>query len=181
MNKLKQKYDQEIAPKLAKEFGGINSLAVPKLIKIIVNMGVKEMAKDKGQIDKIMTELADIVGQKPKLCRAKKSIASFKLVKNEPIGLKATLRGERMYDFFAKLVMSVLARTRDFHGVSLKSFDGNGNFSLGFSEQIVFPEIDYGKLSKVRGLEVTIVTNTGDDKKAKRLLEELGMPFEKTE
>lgn len=178
-NRLKQKYQQEIRLKLAKELGLKNLLAAPRVLKVVINTGVKEMAKDKGQISKISEELMAISGQKPKVCRAKKSIAGFKLVKGDPIGLKVTLRRERMYNFLEKLFMAVLPRVRDFQGVSLGGFDGNGNYTLGVAEQIVFSEIDYGKIDKVRGLEVTIVTNAENDEKARKLLEEMGMPFEK--
>jgi len=175
----KQRYNQEIRPKLARDWGLKNLLAVPKVLKVVVSVGAKEMAKDKSQVEKTAQELAIISGQRPKICRAKKSIAGFKLARGEPVGLQTTLRGQRMYDFLEKLVKVVLPRMRDFHGVSLKSFDGQGNYTLGLIEQIVFPEIDYDKLEKVHGIEITIVTNAGDDKKGKKLLEEIGMPFKK--
>lgn len=174
-NNLKQKYQKEIAPKLAKEFGLDNVLAAPKLKKVVVNIGIGEEAQEPNPATK---DLAVITGQRPKICRAKKSIADFKIQKGDPIGLMVTLRGERMYDFLEKLFKIILPRLRDFHGLSLKGFDGQGNYTLGLREQTVFPEVDYGKITKVRGLEITIVT-TGDDKKSQRLLEELGMPFEK--
>lgn len=180
MSKLKQKYEQKIRPKLAKEWNLKNPLAVPQVLKVVINMGAKEMAKDKGQVEKIAVGLAAISGQRPKVCSAKKSIAGFKLTKGDPIGLKVTLRKERMYDFLEKLFMAVLPRVRDFQGVSLKGFDGKGNYTLGIREHIVFPEIDYGKLEKIHGFEATIVTDAGDDEKGQRLLEKLGMPFEKT-
>lgn len=179
MSKLKKKYEQEIRPKLAKEFGLRNLLAVPRVLKIVVNVGAKQMAKDKGEVEKISQNLALITGQKPQVCRAKRSIAGFKLAKGDPVGLKTTLRRERMYDFLEELIKVVLPRIGDFQGVSLKSFDGQGNYTLGISEHLVFPEVDYGKLDKIHGLEITIVTNAKDDKKAQRLLEELGVPFEK--
>lgn len=177
-NNLKQKYQKEIAPKLAKEFGLDNLLAVPKFKKVVVNIGIGEGAQDKNLLNSAAEDLAAITGQRPKICRAKKAIADFKIQKGDSIGLMVTLRGKRMYDFLEKLFKIILPRLRDFHGLSLKGFDGQGNYTLGLPEQTVFPEVDYGKITKVRGLEITIVT-TGDDKKSQRLLEELGMPFEK--
>ena len=179
MVKLKQKYEQKIRPELAKEFNFKSPLATPRLLKIVVNVGAKDIAKDKGLLEKIPRALADLTGQRPKVCQAKKSVAGFKLVRGDPIGLKATLRGEKMYDFLERLIKVALPRVRDFQGISLTSFDGQGNYTLGLAEHIVFPEADYDKLEKIFGLEITIVTNAGDDKKARRLLEELGMPFEK--
>jgi len=176
-NNLKQKYQKEIAQKLAKEFGEVNVLAAPRLEKVVINVGIGEAAQEKGLLDSVAEELAAITGQRPKICRARKAIADFKLQAGDPIGLVVTLRGKRMYDFLEKLVKIILPRLRDFHGVSLKSFDGRGNYTLGLSEQTVFPEVDFGKIAKVRGLEITIVTNAKDDKKGQRLLEELGMPF----
>lgn len=178
---LREKYQKEIAPKLAKELGLANVLAAPKMEKIVVNVGLGEASQDKKILEAAKEDVAIITGQRPKITVAHQSIAGFKLRKGQPIGLMATLRGQRMYDFFEKLVKIVLPRLRDFQGVSLKSFDGQGNYSLGVPEQIVFPEIDYSKVDKVRGLEVTIVTNAKTDEKAKRLLELLGMPFEKKE
>lgn len=179
MSGLKQKYQKEVAPQLVKEFDQKNVLAAPRIIKVIVAVGLGEGAQDKGVFKTVSEELAVITGQKPKITRAKQSIAGFRLRAGDPIGLMVSLRGERMYDFLQKLFGIVLPRVRDFRGVSLKSFDGQGNYSLGLREHIVFPEIDYGRVKKIRGLEVTVVTNVGDDKKAKRLLELLGMPFEK--
>lgn len=157
----------------------MNIMAQPKIIKINVNIGLKEAANDKGVLDKVAQQLADITGQKAKVTRAKKSIANFKLREGAPVGLTVTLRGKRMRDFLTKLVNIVLPRVRDFHGVPAKSFDSRGNYTLGLAEQIVFPEIDYAKIDKIRGLEITIVTNAGDATMARRLLELLGMPFEK--
>jgi large subunit ribosomal protein L5 len=176
---LKEKYQKEIAPKLAQELGLKNPLAAPKMEKIVVNIGLSEAMDDKKVLETASRSLAVITGQKPKVAKARQSIAGFKLRAGQPIGLMVTLRGQRMYDFFEKLVKVVLPRLRDFQGVSLKSFDGQGNFSLGIPEQIVFPEIDYSKVDKVRGLEVTIVTNAQTDEKAEKLLKLLGMPFEK--
>ena len=157
----------------------LNPLAKPKVEKIVVNIGLGEAASDKKVIEAASRDLAAITGQKPKVTRARVSIAGFKLRKGDPIGLVVTLRGKRMNDFFQKLVKIVLPRLRDFQGVSLKSFDGHGNYSLGIPEQIVFPEVDYEKIDKVRGLEITIVTNTDSDEEAKKLLASMEMPFEK--
>lgn len=176
---LKEKYQKKIALKLAKELGLANALAAPRMEKIIINIGLSEAMEDKKVLEATSRDLAVITGQKPKVTKARQSIAGFKLRAGQPIGLMVTLRSQRMYDFFEKLVTVVLPRLRDFQGVSLKSFDGQGNYTLGITEQIVFPEIDYAKVDKVRGLEVTIVTNAQTDEKAKRLLELLGMPFEK--
>lgn len=176
---LKKKYQGKIAPKQAKELGLANVLAAPRMEKIIINVGLSEAMEDKKALETASNNLAVITGQKPKVTKARQSIAGFKLRAGQPIGLMVTLRGQRMYDFFEKLVTIVLPRLRDFQGVSLKSFDGQGNYSLGLPEQIVFPEVDYAKVDKVRGLEITIVTNAQTDEKAKRLLELLGMPFEK--
>lgn len=148
--------------------------------KVVVNIGLGEGAHDKNVIEAALGDLMVITGQKPALRRARVAVAGFKIRKGDPIGLKVTLRGKRMTDFLRKLFTIVLPRLRDFQGVSLKSFDGQGNYSLGISEQIVFPEIDYSKIDKIRGLEITIVTNTGSDEKAQKLLENLGMPFEKS-
>jgi len=178
-NNLREKYQQEIAPKLAQELGLKSPLAAPRMEKIVVNIGLSEAMDDKKTLETVSNDLAVITGQKPKVAKARQSIAGFKLRAGQPIGLMVTLRGRRMYDFFEKLVKVVLPRLRDFQGVSLKSFDGQGNYSLGVPEQIVFPEIDYAKVDKVRGLEVTVVTNAQTDEKAKRLLELLRMPFEK--
>ena len=174
---LKEKYQKKIALKLAKELGLANVLAAPRMEKIIINIGLSEAMEDKKVLEATSRDLAVITGQKPKVTKARQSIAGFKLRVGQPIGLMVTLRSQRMYDFFEKLVTVVLPRLRDFQGVSLKSFDGQGNYTLGITEQIVFPEIDYAKVDKVRGLEVTIVTNAQTDEKAKRLLELLGMPF----
>lgn len=146
--------------------------------KVVVNIGLGEGAHDRNVIEVASKDLMVITGQKPALRRARVAVAGFKIRKGDPIGLKVTLRGKRMTDFLTKLFSIVLPRLRDFQGVSLKSFDGHGNYSLGIPEQVVFPEIDYSKIDKIRGLEITIVTNAGSDEKAKELLEDLGMPFE---
>jgi len=176
---LQEKYRQEIKPKLAKEFGLKNVLAAPLVEKVVVSMGLGEGAQDKGLVEKAAEDLKVITGQKPKVTKARMAIAGFKIRKGDSIGLMVTLRGKRMYDFLEKLVKIVLPRVRDFHGVSSSSFDGQGNYNLGISEQIVFPEIDYAKIDKARGLQITMVTNTNNKLQTKRLLEELSMPFEK--
>jgi len=176
---LKKKYQKEIVPKLAKELGLKNRLAVPKVEKVVINLGIGEGASDKSVIEKTSRDLAVITGQVPKIAKARASIAGFKLRAGDPIGLMVILRGERMYDFLEKLFKVVLPRLRDFQGLPVKSFDGRGNYNLGIVEYIVFPEVDYSKVEKVRGLQITIATNTDDNQKAKRLLELLGMPFEK--
>lgn len=150
-----------------------------KIEKVIVSMGIGEAAHDKKVLEAAMADLMAITGQKPKVCRARASEAGFKIRKGDPIGLKVTLRKKRMEDFLKKLFHIVLPRLKDFQGVSLKGFDGRGNYSLGIPEQIVFPEIDYSKIDKIRGLGITIVTNTGSDERAKELLVKMGMPFEK--
>ncbi|MCJ7829710.1 50S ribosomal protein L5 [Patescibacteria group bacterium] len=181
MNSLQEKYRQEIRPKLAKEFGLKNVLAAPLVEKVVVSMGLGEGAQDKGLVEKAAEDLKVITGQKPKVTKARMAIAGFKIRKGDSIGLMVTLRGKRMYDFLEKLVKIVLPRMRDFHGVSSSSFDGQGNYNLGISEQIVFPEIDYAKIDKVKGLQITIVTDTNNEAQAKRLLEEIGMPFAKAQ
>lgn len=180
MAKLKEKYEKEVVPKLAKEFSLASSMSVPRVLAVVVNMGIgKELGVTQGKetIERASRELAAITGQKPQLRRAKRAVAGFGIRKGSPVGLRVTLRRSRMYEFLEKLFNIVLPRLRDFRGLSAKSFDGRGNYSLGIEEYTVFPEIDLGKVDRVRGLEVTIVTNAGDDQRAKRLLEELGMPF----
>lgn len=174
---LAEKYQKEIVPLLQKELGVKSRMAVPKVVKVVLNVGLKEAKDDKKVIDSVQEQLQIISGQKSKLCHAKKSIAGFKLAKGQPIGLCVTLRGSRAFAFLEKLFTIVLPRVRDFNGVDPKGFDGHGNYSLGISEQIVFSEIDFAKIDKSRGLQVTIVTNTKDDPKARLLLEKLGMPF----
>ncbi len=181
MNRLKQKYIQEITPTLKKDWGLKHDLAVPRIEKIIINLGIKDGAGDKGVAQKIATYISLIAGQKAIITKARKAEASFKTRKGDPIGVMATLRGERMYAFLDKLISIVLPRVSDFQGVSRTAFDGHGNYSLGFKEQIVFHEVDYDTIDQVRGLQVTIVTNTDDDQKALRLLEFMGIPFEKKE
>lgn len=176
---LQKQYREQIVPELQKVLGVTSPLAVPRIVKVVVNVGLKEAKDDKKLLDFGSEQLKVITGQKPKICRAKQSIAGFKLGKGQPIGLSVTLRGLRAFAFLEKLFNIVLPRVRDFSGVDSASFDGKGNYSLGVTEQIVFPEIDFAKIDKVRGLQITIVTNAGSNEKAKLLLEKLGMPFKK--
>ena len=179
MNNLQTKFRKEIVINLQKELNLKNSMAVPSVLKIVVNMGVKDAIADKKNLEKCSTILTQITGQKPKWATAKKSISSFKLREGDKIGLVVTLRGRKMYDFFERLISVVLPRFRDFHGVKKDSFDGNGNYTLGFTESTVFPEIDPGKIDKIQGFEVSVVTNARDDKKGFALLKAMGMPFAK--
>ena len=179
MDNLITKFNTKIINDLKNELGIKNFLAVPKLSKIVVNVGIKDALSDKKNIDNALLILAEITGQKAKVNKAKKSIATFKLREGDKIGAMVTLRGKRMYDFYEKLVGVVLPRLRDFRGVSIKSFDGRGNYSLGFSEAIVFPEIDQSNIEKNQGIEITIVTTANDNKEAEALLKALGMPFSK--
>jgi len=179
MIRLKSHYEKEVKPILIKEFGEKNELSCPKIDKVIINAGVGDTLKDKGALEKAMEDLATITGQKASVRKARVSVASFGVRKGMAVGLKVTLRGARMYIFLDKLVSIVLPRLRDFRGLSRKSFDNSGNYSIGLTEHTVFPEIDLAK-STPRSLEVTIVTSTNDNKKSKRLLELIGVPFEKT-
>jgi len=181
MNRLKEKYQKKAVPQLVKKLKHKNPLAVPKLQKIVVNIGVTEDQHQDKALKSVAQQLKIITGQLPKITRAKKSIASFKLRAGDPIGLMVTLRGKRMYQFLDKLITIALPRVKDFQGVSRTSFDQSGNYSLGFEEQIIFPEIDYDKIDKVRGLQVTVVTTTNNKDEALLLLELLGLPFEKEE
>jgi large subunit ribosomal protein L5 len=181
MSQLARQYEEKIKPALMKEFDIKNHLATPRLTKIVVNMGTGEALKDKAVAEKIKGELAVITGQQPAVRAARISVAGFGIRAGQPVGLMVTLRGKRMYDFFERLTKIVLPRLRDFRGVSMKSFDGSGNYTLGVAENTTFPEIDQGNVDKPRGLEITIVTSAEDKKQAKRLLEEMGMPFEKEE
>lgn len=174
---MKEKYVKEVVPELMSKFGYSNIMQVPKLSKIVLNIGLGEAIQNPKALEGAERDLAAISGQHPVITRAKKSIAAFKLRTGMPIGMKVTLRGKRMYDFFDKLVSVVLARIRDFQGLPRDSFDGQGNYTLGLKEQIVFPEIDYDKVDKLRGLEITIVTTAATDEEARGLLEALGMPF----
>jgi len=175
--RLKQKFDKEIAPALMKELGLKNPMAVPRLHKIVVNMGVGEATQNAKVLDPLVNDVGQITGQKPVITRAKKSIAAFKVREGMPIGAMVTLRGDRMYEFMDRLVNITLARVRDFRGVSTKSFDGRGNYTLGLRDQLIFPEIDYAKVDKLKGMNVTIVTTAHDDNQARALLKQLGMPF----
>ncbi|PCJ59891.1 MAG: 50S ribosomal protein L5 [Rhodospirillaceae bacterium] len=177
MARLQEKYETEIRPGLQSEFAYANIMQVPKLEKIIVNMGVGEAVQDSKKISSALAELTAITGQKPVTTRAKKSIAAFKLREGMPIGCKVTLRRRRMYEFIDRLVSIALPRVRDFRGLSQKSFDGHGNFSIGLREQIVFPEIEYDKIDQVRGMDITIVTTAKTDEEAKALLKGFNVPF----
>jgi len=177
MSRLRERYDKEVVPALKKEFGYNNVMAVPKIKKVVVNMGLGEATSNVKIIDTGTDELARITGQKPVTRRAKKSIAAFKVRKGMPIGTMVTLRGERMWEFLDRLVSIVLPRVRDFRGVSTKSFDGRGNYTLGLRDQLIFPEIPYEKVDKIRGMNVTVVTTARTDDEARELLKQLGMPF----
>ena len=175
--RLRVRFEKEVAPALAKELELGNANAVPRLNKIVVNMGVGEATQNAKVLDPAVNELGQITGQKPVITRAKKSIAAFKVREGMPIGAMVTLRGDRMYEFFDRLVSVVLPRVRDFRGVSTKSFDGRGNYTLGLHDQLIFPEIDYAKVDKLKGMNVTIVTSARSDDQARSLLKHLGMPF----
>lgn len=179
MNTLQKSYNAEISKKLQQELGVKNVHEVPKLSKIVLNMGVKDALSDKKNIEKASEVLVILAGQKPKIMKAKKSIAAFKLREGDAIGLMVTLRGKRMYDFYQKLTSIVFPRLRDFHGVKNESFDGRGNYTLGFADGSVFPEIEPGKVEKQQGLEISIVTTAKDDEGGRQLLMALGMPFAK--
>jgi large subunit ribosomal protein L5 len=175
--RLKERYRQEVVPALMKEFGYGNVMQAPRLEKMVVNVGLGEAIQNPKALDSAAEDVATITGQKPVITRAKKSIANFKLREGMAIGTTVTIRGDRMYEFFDRMVNAALPRIRDFQGVSLYSFDGRGNYSLGIKEQMIFPEIDYDKIDRIRGLEVTVVTSARTDEEGKRLLELMGMPF----
>ncbi|CAM3934953.1 50S ribosomal protein L5 [Mesobacillus zeae] len=179
MNRLKEKFNKEITPALVSKFNYTSVMQVPKLDKIVINMGVGDAVANAKSLDVAVEELAQITGQKPVVTRAKKSIAGFRLREGMPIGAKVTLRGERMYEFLDKLISVSLPRVRDFRGISKKSFDGRGNYTLGVKEQLIFPEIDYDKVNKVRGMDIVIVTTANTDEEARELLTSFGMPFQK--
>lgn len=179
MNRLKEKFVSEITPSLMEKFNYDSVMEVPKVEKIVINMGVGDAVSNAKNLDKAVEELALISGQKPIITKAKKSIAAFRLREGMPIGAKVTLRGERMYEFLDKLVSVSLPRVRDFHGVSKKSFDGRGNFTLGVKEQLIFPEVDYDLVDKVRGMDIVVVTTAKTDEESRELLTQLGMPFQK--
>ena len=177
MNRLKEKYQKDVVPALRKEFGYKNVMAVPKIEKVVVNMGLGEATSNAKIVDTGADELARITGQKPVTRRAKKSIAAFKVRKGMPIASMVTLRGDRMWEFLDRLVSIALPRVRDFKGVSPKGFDGRGNYTLGLRDQIIFPEIDYMKVDKSRGMNVSVVTTAKTDEEARKLLQFVGMPF----
>ena len=179
MNRLKERYVKEISPVLVSKFNYKSVMQVPKVEKIVVNMGVGDAVQNAKALDNAVEELSIITGQKPVVTRAKKSIAGFRLREGMPIGAKVTLRGERMYEFLDKLISVSLPRVRDFRGVSKKAFDGRGNYTLGVKEQLIFPEIDYDKVTKVRGMDIVIVTTANTDEEARELLTQIGMPFQK--
>jgi len=177
MNRLKEKYETSIRKELTEKFNYTTPMQVPKLEKIVVNMGVGEAVHNSKALEDAIEELTVITGQKPIATKAKKSIANFKLREGMPIGAKVTLRGERMYEFLDKLVTIALPRVRDFHGISGNSFDGRGNYTVGIKEQLIFPEINFDKISKVRGLDIVIVTTAKSDEEGRALLTLMGMPF----
>lgn len=179
MNRLQVMYQNEIMPAMIKKFGYKNNLAVPKIDKIILNIGMGENKDMSKALDSASNDIAAITGQKPIITKAKKSIAAFKLRTGMPIGCKVTLRGQKMWGFFDRLINIALPRVRDFHGVNPNSFDGRGNYSLGLKEQLIFPEIQYDKIDKIRGMNIVIVTTARNDEQAKELLALYGMPFKK--
>ncbi|MHB9028154.1 MAG: 50S ribosomal protein L5 [Candidatus Latescibacterota bacterium] len=175
--RMKEKYQSEIAPSLMKEFQFKNPMQIPKLVKVVVNMGVGEAVQDIKNLDGAVQDMTVITGQKPAVRRAKKSISNFKLRAGMPVGCMVTLRDERMYEFLDRLLSFALPRIRDFRGVPGRSFDGRGNYTLGIKEQIIFPEIDYDKIDRTRGMDITFVTTAKNDEEAKALLRAFGMPF----
>jgi large subunit ribosomal protein L5 len=179
MARLRNIYREKIVPQLRKDLGIENAMEVPKIVKITVNMGVGEAVADKKVIDAAAGDLAKITGQKPVLCQARKSIASFKVREGLAIGCKVTLRGERMYEFLDRLISVAMPRIRDFRGVSPRSFDGRGNYNMGVKEQIIFPEIQYDQIDQIRGMDITITTTAKDDKAGRALLEAFQFPFRK--
>jgi large subunit ribosomal protein L5 len=177
MARLKDKYKHDIAPALAKEFDIKNPMAIPRIEKVVVNMGLGEASSNSKLLDVAAEELKAVTGQKPVITKAKKSIAAFKLRQGMAIGTMVTLRGERMYEFLDRLISVALPRVRDFRGISAKAFDGRGNYTLGIREQLIFPEIDFNKVDKTRGMNISIVTTAPNDDQARSLLKALGMPF----
>ena len=177
MNRLQEKYNTEVKANLMKKFGFTSSMECPKLVKIVINMGVGEAVANPKALEEAVAELTSIAGMKPVITKAKKSIANFRLREGMSIGAKATLRGDRMYDFLYKLINVSLPRVRDFRGVSTRSFDGRGNYTLGIKEQLIFPEIDFDKVNRTRGLDIVIVTTAQTDEEARELLTQFGMPF----
>jgi large subunit ribosomal protein L5 len=180
MINIKENYKQDVVPQLKKQFGYTNDLQVPRLEKVVINMGLGEATANAKAIDSGVKDLVTVTGQKPIVNRARKSIATFKVRQGQPVGASVTLRGKRMYDFLAKLIHIALPRIRDFRGLSPKSFDGRGNYSLGVKEQLIFPEINYEQVDAVRGMDIAIVTTARTDQEGQALLAALGMPFKKT-
>ncbi|MCC6382335.1 MAG: 50S ribosomal protein L5 [Dehalococcoidia bacterium] len=178
--RLREKYDKEVLSALREQYHYGNVMQVPRLVKAVVNIGMGEALTDANALDRAADDVAAITGQKPIINRAKRSIANFRLREGNPIGVSATLRGARMYEFLDRLISAALPRIRDFQGLNPNAFDGRGNYSLGIREQLIFPEIDYDKVDKVRGMQVTIVTTARSDEEGRRLLELMGMPFRKT-
>ncbi len=179
MAQLKEQYKNEIAPALMKKFGYKSVMQIPKLDKVIINVGAGEARDNPKVIDAIISDISQITGQRPVVCKAKKSVANFKLREGMPIGVKVTLRGERMYEFVERFFGLALPRVRDFRGINPNSFDGRGNYSMGIKEQLVFPEIDYDKIDKVRGMDICFVTTANTDEEARELLTLMGAPFAK--
>jgi large subunit ribosomal protein L5 len=177
MNRLREKYQKEVVPALKKEFGYTNIMAIPKVTKVVINMGLGEATSNAKIIDTAADELGKISGQKAAVRRATKSIAQFKVRQGQPVGTMVTLRGERMYEFLDRLASIALPRVRDFKGISAKGFDGRGNYTLGLRDQIIFPEIDYMKVDKARGMNVSVVTTAKTDEEARKLLQLIGLPF----
>jgi large subunit ribosomal protein L5 len=176
--RLKQRYAQEIVPALQQEFNFSNAMQIPRLVKVVVNMGVGDAARDSKVMDGAVKDLATITGQKPQVTRAKKSVAQFRLREGQPIGAHVTLRGNRMWEFADRLISLALPRIRDFRGLSPKQFDGNGNYTFGLSEQVMFHEIDQDKIDRVRGMDITFVTTATNDDEGRALLRQLGFPFQ---
>ena len=177
--RLRERYRAEIAPELQREFGYKNPMQVPRVDKITVNIGLGEARENARAVESATADIATITGQRPVVTKAKKAIANFKIRENMPVGVAVTLRGARMYEFLDRLLNAALPRIRDFHGVSTKAFDGRGNFSLGVREQLIFPEIDYDKVDRIRGMQINIATTARNDEEGRRLLEMMGMPFSK--
>ncbi len=175
--RLRERYEKETVPALMSDFNYVNIMEVPRLSKVVINIGMGEAIQNAKALESAQTDLATITGQRPVIRRAKKSVAAFKLREGMPVGLMVTLRGRRMYEFLDKLINAVLPRIRDFRGIPRNAFDGRGNYSLGMKDQLTFPEIEYGKIDKARGLQITIVTSARTDEEGRRLLELLGMPF----
>ena len=179
MARLKDYYKQEVAPALMKKFNYSSTMQIPKLDKIVINVGAGEAKENAKAIDSIMTDLAAITGQRPQVCKAKKSVANFKLRAGMPIGVKVTLRGDRMYEFMDRLFNIALPRVRDFRGINPNSFDGRGNYNMGIREQLIFPEIEYDKIDKVRGMDICFVTTAATDEESREFLTLMGAPFAK--